>query len=132
MAELRRRLARAGIEAPAAERALQVVCEQGYVDDARYAERFAEDRRNLDGWGNERIRERLEAAGVERQLIDRALAVRDPADELDAAVALLRSRLPEPPRDDRARNRALGLLVRRGYDAELAYEAVRRAAREAA
>jgi regulatory protein len=132
VAELRRRLARAGIEAPAAERALQVVCEQGYVDDARYAERFAEDRRNLDGWGNERIRERLEAAGVERQLIDRALAVRDPADELDAAVALLRSRLPEPPRDDRARNRALGLLVRRGYDAELAYEAVRRAAREAA
>ena len=31
----------------------------------------------------------------------------------------------EPPRDDRGRERALGLLVRRGYDLELAYDAVR-------
>ena len=37
----------------------------------------------------------------------------------------LRRRLPGPPDDDRARERALGLLVRRGYELELAYEAVR-------
>ena len=37
----------------------------GYVDDARYAERFAEDRRRLDGWGAERIEQRLRALGVE-------------------------------------------------------------------
>ena len=31
------------------------LCEQGYLDDARFAQRFAEDRRRLDGWGAERI-----------------------------------------------------------------------------
>ena len=38
---------------------------------------------------------------------------------------LLEQRLP-PPRDDRERDRAWRLLVRRGYESELAYEAVRR------
>ena len=33
--------------------------EQGYLDDARYAQRFAEDRRTLDAWGAERIERRL-------------------------------------------------------------------------
>ena len=46
-------------------------------------------------------------------------------DAREAAIELLRRRLSEPPRDDRGRERALGLLVRRGYDLELAYDAVR-------
>jgi SOS response regulatory protein OraA/RecX len=45
--------------------------------------------------------------------------------ELEAAVALLARRL-EPPDDDRDRARAYGLLVRKGYESDLAYEAVRR------
>jgi regulatory protein len=46
--------------------------------------------------------------------------------ELDAALALLRKRMPAPPNDERERARAFGLLVRKGYETELAYEAVRR------
>ena len=39
----------------------------GYVDDARYAQRFAEDRRRLDAWGSERIERRLRELGVEHE-----------------------------------------------------------------
>ena len=46
-------------------------------------------------------------------------------DELDTARVLLERRLPQAPRDDRERDRAWRLLVRRGYEPELAYEAVR-------
>ncbi len=60
----------------------------------------------------------------------RALEGQTVEDELDAACALLAERLPAPPADDRARNRALGLLVRRGYRPEVAYEAVRHHGRE--
>ena len=38
--------------------------EQGYLDDARYAQRFAEDRRTLDAWGAERIERRLRTASA--------------------------------------------------------------------
>ena len=125
-AQLRRLLAGRGVEAEVAETALAELRSQGALDDARYAACFVHDRRELDGWGSERIRERLEAAGLDRELIDAALRGRDGGEELEAALALLERRMPVPPADDRSRNRALGLLLRRGYEPELAYEAVRR------
>jgi regulatory protein len=132
VAQLRARLGRARFEPAIIEQALAELHETRHVDDRRYAQRFAEDRRRLDGWGSERIRMRLEAAGVERELIDAALAERSDDGELNAAIDLLRVRLAAPPDDDRARTRALGLLVRRGYESELAYEAIRRYGSEAA
>ena len=68
---------------------------------------------------------------MEPELIAEALAARSPGGELEAAVELLRRRLPAPPRDDRERNRALGLLARRGYELELAHDAIRRYERSA-
>jgi regulatory protein len=105
--------------------------DQGYLDDERYARRFAEDRRQLDGWGSERIARRLEAAGIAPEICDRALA-QAPGSDLEAAVALLGRRLRVPPGDDGARRRALELLVRKGYELDLAYEAVRSFERRAA
>lgn len=124
-AELRRRLVRAGIEPDVVEQALAIVAEQGYLDDARYARLLVEDRRRLDGWGAERIRERLQRAGIERDLIDQALSDSGHASELAAAIALLQRRWPRPPSDDRERQRAFGQLIRMGYESEIAYDALR-------
>jgi regulatory protein len=110
-------------------RAIEVLEREGYLDDARYARRFAEDRRRLDQWGAERIERRLLELGVEPDVVEAALADRGAGEELEAAVALLRRRFPAPPADDRERNRALGLLVRRGYELELAHDAIRSYAR---
>ncbi len=96
----------------------------GVLDDARYAERFTEDRRSLQGWGPERIEQDLARRGIPGELIGPALAQRSRADELEAARTLLAERF-EALEDDRTRNRAWQLLVRRGYDSELAYDAVR-------
>jgi regulatory protein len=125
VAELRRHLERKRVEPATIEEVLAELERQGYLDDARYAARYAEDRRALDAWGAERIERKLTAAGVPPELIAAALAAQDGEGELDAALALLRHRLPAPPQDDRGRERALGLLVRRGYELELAYDAVR-------
>jgi regulatory protein len=108
------------------DQALDELRTRRYVDDAGYAERFAEDRRALDGWGPERIRVRLEQVGIDDELIQRALGVREEADELEAALGVLARRMTAGGPDDRARKRAVGLLLRRGYASELAYAAVRR------
>lgn len=96
----------------------------GVLDDARYAERFTEDRRCLTGWGPERIEQDLARRGVPAELIETAVSRRTREDELVAACSLLADRFARLE-DDRARNRAWQLLIRRGFDAELAYEAVR-------
>jgi regulatory protein len=127
VAEVRGHLEAKECEEEAIEAALGELAESGYLDDARYAQRFAEDRRELDGWGAERIAQKLASVGVAREHVEAALADRDHAAELDAAVALVRRRYPalDSARD---RDRALGLLVRKGYDLELAYDAIRRTA----
>lgn len=123
--EVRRHLEGRMVEPDAIEQAVAELQEQGYLDDARYARTYAEDRRALDGWGPDRIARKLTQAGVDAEHVEAALAGRDRADELDAAVAVLRQRLRVAPADDRARDRALGMLARRGYGLELAYDAIR-------
>ena len=125
-AEVRARLQRNDVEPPFVEEVLSALLEGGYVDDASFARRFAEDRRNLDGWGSERIERRLAELGVERSLIRAALAQDGDHDELDAACAQLARRFPEPPDNPRELERALGFLVRKGYGLELAHDALRR------
>src|SRR4051795_7884391 len=114
------------VEPAGAEEVVTELIELGSLDDARYAERFAEDRRRLDGWGSARIARRLGELGVDREVIEAAVAAQDPGDERAAALELLRRLCPVPPATRPERDRALGMLMRRGYAPELALDAVRR------
>ena len=125
VAELRTFLEGKRVEPEAIDHAVCELQREGYLDDARYANRFAEDKRLLQQWGMERIVSELGRRGVARELIDRIARVRDRTGELQAAQWLLGERFPRPLRDDRDRQRAWSLLVRRGYGTQLAYDAVR-------
>jgi regulatory protein len=124
-AELVRAFLKARIEPELAEEVLGELREGGYVDDSRFAVRFAEDRRRLDAWGSDRIERRLSELGVAGEHIAAALG-EGGYDELEAAVALLERRFPAPPSTPRERDRLLGVLLRKGYDLELAHDALRR------
>jgi regulatory protein len=126
VAELARLLAAKRVEPAAIDTVVAELREQGYLDDAGYAQRFADDRRRLDAWGAERIERKLLSLGIDRELIAAALGERDRAGETDAALVLLARRFPDPPQTPRDRDRALGMLVRKGYELELAYDALRR------
>ena len=129
--ELASWLTERGFAPAAVEDAVGRLIETGTVDDARFAEAFAADKRELRGWGPERIREALRERGVEAALIDAVLADDGHSSQLERAIDLLRGR-SGPPQDERSRARALAFLARRGYDAELAYDAVRGYERDAA
>jgi regulatory protein len=103
---------------------IERLIDAGALDDERFARRFAEDKRELRGWGPERIAEALAARGIDRAQIDAALAVDDRSAQLERAIDLLRGRGGDV-RDELGRARALGYLARRGYDTEIAYDAVR-------
>jgi regulatory protein len=126
VAELARLLAAKRVEPAAIETVLAELLEQGYLDDASYAQRFADDRRRLDAWGAERIERKLLSLGIDRELIAAAVGEQDHAGEIEAALEILARRFPDPPRTPRDRDRALGVLVRKGYELELAYDALRR------
>jgi regulatory protein len=127
VAEVRSHLLRRGCDAGATEAALEELQRDGLIDDSRYVRLFVEDKRALEHWGNDRITRALQERGIDRELIDQGLAPTSTGEgELERAVTLLRRRFPEPPQDRRARDRAIGVLVRKGYDPELALDALAR------
>jgi regulatory protein len=96
----------------------------GAIDDERFAKRYAEDKRELRDWGPDRIAEALRARGVAEAEVQAALASESGEEVVVRAVGVLADS-GEEPIDDRSRQRALGLLARRGFPLEVAYEAVR-------
>lgn len=124
MAEVRAFLERKEVEEPCIEYALGELQDAGALDDARFARLLAEDKRSIDGWGAARIDRELRRRGVPDHLAEQERGRHDRDDELRAAVALLDQKLP-PATDDRTRDKAWRMLVRKGYEPELAYDAVR-------
>jgi regulatory protein len=139
VAEVRTHLERKGVSEATSAEVIGELTSGRLVDDARFAEMFVADKRTLERWGSERIRRGLAERGVERALAERALAAAgeswsgngEPESELDRALELLRRRFPEPPRERRDRDRALGMLLRKGYESELALDALSAHARGA-
>ncbi len=129
-AELGAWLAERGFAPEQVADAVERLVAAGALDDEAFARRFAADKRELRGWGPERIREALAERGLERGLIAAAIA-EDDSEQLQRALDLLEGR-GETPIDEPSRARALGFLARRGYEPELAYEAVRCLERRAA
>jgi regulatory protein len=132
VAELCARLERKHVAPDAIRGAVEELQETGFLDDARYARQFAADKRELDQWGTERIAQDLRRRGIAPSLIDAAVSTHSRDSELRTAILLLERRY-RVLSDDRERDRAWQMLVRRGYSPEIAYDAIRayeRAARE--
>jgi regulatory protein len=123
-AEMRRRLEQAEFAAPVIEETIATLVDHGVLNDRRFARLFVEDKRTLERWGSDRITRALVQRGIDRDLIADALANETTQDELERALELLRERFPNPPRDRRERDRALGVMLRKGYDTELAVDAL--------
>jgi regulatory protein len=98
--------------------------EDGSIDDERFARRYAEDKRELAGWGPDRIREALAGRGIPEDLIEAALGAEDDEEVVARASAVL-ARSGTEVADERGRQRALAQLARRGFPLEAAYDAVR-------
>jgi regulatory protein len=131
VAEMRRHLEHADVGAREIRLTIDSLIDDGYLDDERFARLFAEDKRSLEHWGSERIERSLLARGVDPEVVRAAIAGETHESELDRALALLRRRFPAAPEDRRDRDRALGMLLRKGYDPELALDALRAHARDA-
>ena len=123
---MRRHLEAKRVEPDTIDAAVAELCEQGYLDDAGSPGASPRTAARWTRWGNERIeRKLLRARRRAPSSSRRRSAARDGGGELEAALAVLRRRFRGVPETERDRDRALGLLVRKGYELEIAYDAIR-------
>ena len=127
--DLGRRLVRKGHPKQAVESALERATALGLLDDAAFAQDYVRTRATR-GRGPLRLTRDLLAMGVERSLIDRALAVEWPEGSDGASVPLglatkRAAQLGPLPRPTK-RRRVLAYLARRGFSGREVTEMVER------
>jgi regulatory protein len=123
-AELAGWLGERGVAADEVEHTIAHLEELGELDDARFARRYAEDKRELAGWGAERIRAALLERGVAPERIEVAMGADGAQRQAQRAGELL-ARRGGTLETEADRARALGYLTRKGYSYEIAHEAIR-------
>jgi regulatory protein len=128
-ADLGRRLQRKGHPPEAVAAALERAAALGLLDDAAFAANYVETR-GARGRGPARLTRDLLAMGVDRRLIDRALAAQAGGAEAPAALPLAlatrrAAQLGDLPRSVK-RRRLLAFLARRGFSGREVGELVRR------
>jgi regulatory protein len=116
--DLARRLVRKGHPRPAVEAALERAARLGLLDDAAFAQNYVETRA-ARGRGPSRLTRDLLSMGVERSVIDRALAAEWPEGSDRSAVPLAlatkrAAQLGSLPRHVK-RRRVVAYLARRGF-----------------
>jgi regulatory protein len=135
--EVRRRLGQAGYPAPLIDAAVERLEELGVLDDEAFARAWVESRDRARPRGERALRSELALKGVAREIVDRVLADRRPADdgtggdlatEDAAAERLLERHARNLARvtDPRVRRqRAYALLARSGFDPDVASRVAR-------
>ena len=124
VAELRARLERKHVPPEAIDDAVAELEDTGFLDDARYARQFADDKRELDRWGRRPDRDGPPPSR-NRPAADRRRRRPTTATPRCAPRCSCFASATRAPRDDRERDRAWQMLVRRGYSPDLSYDAIR-------
>ncbi len=113
--EMRKRLAEKGFDETDIDETLDFLTEYSYIDDRRYAAKYAADSVKLKGHGPGRIRAGLLQKGVSRDIVDETIdeMETDPREQLDAAMErrFANADLSNP----KERNRIFSYFARRGY-----------------
>lgn len=122
--DLARKLAQRGVEPAEAEAAVERLAGQGYQDDSRFAASFARDRAS-SGYGPVRIREELAGHGLGEDAIQLALEACEADWPASARRQVERRWTAAVLADPDRRRKAVEFLLRRGFDQDSAWAAVR-------
>ena len=129
-AEVRRRLTSAGYREELVTGAIERLTDLGVLDDEAFARAWVESRDRARPRGERALRSELGRKGIDRQLTDEVLEVREtenPDADAGAARRILERHANALARvaDPRARRqRAYSLLARNGFDSETAVAAI--------
>lgn len=98
-----------------ADKVMDLLIKDKYVDDYRYSCAYARDKASIAGWGPSKIRYMLSSKGVARDVIDRAMLEIDESKADQRLDRLVRSRYASLRNDPQVRVKLLRYVVGRGY-----------------
>ena len=99
----------------AAEKVVDTLVEEKYVDDSRYAQAYAREKSSISGWGEVKIRYMLSAKGLSKDVITEALAEIDEKTADSRLEKLLENKYRSLKDDPQWKIKLLRFALGRGY-----------------
>lgn len=129
VARLREKLHGRGFDETDTEAALGRLVSEGWVDDRRFAERFADSALSSGRYYGPRLRQEMRRRGLQPELVSevlgRVLVERDETGEVCAIVERRFSGFSFSTASDREKRRTIGFLQRRGFSLSAILRALR-------
>ena len=119
--EVRRKMVELAIEGEPAEQIWQVLEDDGYVNEERFARAFAGGKFRVNQWGRVRIRLELLQRAIPPAVVEQALEAIDEGEYLGVLQHLLQKRRERYEGDPHARAKAAEALVRAGFEPEFVF-----------
>lgn len=119
--EVRRKLAELGVRGETAEQIFEVLREDRYFDEERFALAFAGGKFRNNHWGRVRIRQELKMRGIAAEVVARALASIDEGEYLALLQKMLDKKKQQYAGDEHAREKTVASLVRAGFEMDLVW-----------
>ncbi|MBE7055476.1 MAG: regulatory protein RecX [Ruminococcaceae bacterium] len=114
--ELRGKLLEKGYDENIIEDEIAFLKDYGYINDARYAQRFVSDAVNLKKWGKIRIRTELLRKGVQGEIVDNAIEDAFCEESDDRLFDMMQKRFKDSDFGNiKERNRIFNFYMRRGF-----------------
>lgn len=102
----------------AAEKIIDTLVKEKFIDELRYSSAFARDKSTLAGWGETKIRYMLSSKGVPRDVISKALEEIDEDKALSRLEKLMDNKYRSLKDDPQCRIKMLRFGLGRGYEYE--------------
>ncbi|MEO6760538.1 MAG: regulatory protein RecX [Saprospiraceae bacterium] len=119
--EVRTRLTELGLRGPEAEQVLEVLREDGFYDEERFALAYAGGKFRINHWGRVRIRMELRMRDVSPELVQQALDSLEEEQYLEVLQQLLAKKRQHYAGDPQAREKTAAAMIRTGFEPELVF-----------
>ncbi|GAB4496274.1 MAG: regulatory protein RecX [Saprospiraceae bacterium] len=120
--EVRAKLAELGICGQVAEQIFEVLREDGFFNEERFAMAFAGGKFRMNHWGRVRIRLELRMRDIDPEIIRQALASIDEREYVNVLKQLLEKKRRHYEGDDHAREKTAASLIYAGFEPELVFQ----------
>lgn len=101
-----------------AEKIIETLVREKYIDEIRYSSAFARDKASIAGWGETKIRYMLSAKGIPRDTISLALEEIDEGKAAGRLEKLMENKFKSLKDDPQCRMKILRFALGRGYGYE--------------
>ena len=123
--EVRNKLATFDMSDSEKEKIMQLLVDEGFIDDERYASTFVKSKTHLKKWGVNKIRMSLKLKGLSDEIISNALSEIDPEMYREELMKVLKAKKINETDPYKRKTKLVQYAIQKGYEPTLVWEAVK-------